>query len=354
MRFTLQIKLALGTALVVILSFLVLAHLTIKSQKEFFDSTFRDLAANIGKTLDATIANRKELEDTAKLQSIILKIVYSMNPPVVSIGINLPVGETLKTVASNDSILLDKKPSPENFYSYRDGRIRTSKIKGLDKTELLSVITPIQVGGQRVGTYEVRLSLQKLEETISKVQRQFLIMTIISIAVIIFFLSLLMRLTVVNPVRELQLGMKKIGAGDLGFRIKARGKDEFGDLALGFNQMTNMLQENYHKLKETQRSLEKKVQERTQKLEEAKSVLEIKVRARTRDLRDLATTLEERVRERTKEFQESQKELQKKVEELERFHKLAVGRELKMLELKKKIKELEKAIGTKTKSSSKK
>jgi len=45
--------------------------------------------------------------------------------------------------------------------------------------------------------------------------------------------------------------------------------------------------------------------------------------------------LEEQVKERTKELQE-------KVEELERFHRLAVGRELKMIELKKEIEKLKK------------
>ena len=44
--------------------------------------------------------------------------------------------------------------------------------------------------------------------------------------------------------------------------------------------------------------------------------------------------LEQRVQERTKE-------LQKKVEELEKIHRLTVGRELKMIELKKEIKRLE-------------
>ena len=71
-------------------------------------------------------------------------------------------------------------------------------------------------------------------------------------------------------------------------------------------------------------------------LEESKKVLEIKVKARTRELRELAERQEEIIRERTKEIQE-------RMEELERFHRLAVGRELKMIELKKKIKNLKKS-----------
>ena len=40
-------------------------------------------------------------------------------------------------------------------------------------------------------------------------------------------------------------------------------------------------------------------------------------------------------------LQKSHEELQKKVNEMERFHKMAVDRELRMIELKKRIKELE-------------
>ncbi len=72
---------------------------------------------------------------------------------------------------------------------------------------------------------------------------------------------------------------------------------------------------------------------KTEELEEAKSVLEIKVQARTKELEELAQDLEEKVKQRTKE-------LQKRIDELERFHRLTVGRELKMLDLKKEIRKL--------------
>lgn len=75
--------------------------------------------------------------------------------------------------------------------------------------------------------------------------------------------------------------------------------------------------------------------QKEKELEEAKGVLEIKVKARTKELEEERASLEEKVKERTKE-------LQGKVEELEKFQKIAVGRELKMVELKKEIKELKK------------
>jgi xanthosine utilization system XapX-like protein len=68
-----------------------------------------------------------------------------------------------------------------------------------------------------------------------------------------------------------------------------------------------------------------------QRVEEAKQVLEIRVKARTQELRELADKLEDEVEERTSE-------LQNKVKELEKMNRLMVGRELKMIDLKKQIK----------------
>ncbi|MBU2037296.1 hypothetical protein KJ866_03820 [Patescibacteria group bacterium] len=80
-------------------------------------------------------------------------------------------------------------------------------------------------------------------------------------------------------------------------------------------------------------SVEQKIIERTQELQEAKAVLEIKVEARTRELKEIADSLDEQVKERTKELEE-------KMADLKKFQKLSVGRELKMIELKKEVKKI--------------
>lgn len=92
----------------------------------------------------------------------------------------------------------------------------------------------------------------------------------------------------------------------------------------------------YFTTQSTERIIETSFAERQSRmaLEESKASLEAKVGERTEELKKLTDTLGKQVKERTRELEE-------KVEELERINRLAVGREIRMVELKEKIKKLE-------------
>jgi signal transduction histidine kinase/HAMP domain-containing protein len=79
--------------------------------------------------------------------------------------------------------------------------------------------------------------------------------------------SLVLARRMVRPIRALQEGAAKIGAGELGLRLHLKTGDELEALADQFNRMTAQLQESYA-------TLEQKVEERTQAL--GRSVQELK------------------------------------------------------------------------------
>lgn len=92
------------------------------------------------------------------------------------------------------------------------------------------------------------------------------------------------------------------------------------------------------RVKERTKDLEQKTLELEKAkiaLEEAKDILEVRVVARTKELKELNEKLEEKVRQRTQELQE-------KLNELDKWYRLTVGRELKMIELKQEINKFKK------------
>ncbi len=141
------------------------------------------------------------------------------------------------------------------------------------------------------------ISQEEAFEPIKQLEFNMILLSIIMIP-LVDFIGIVLSRTITKPIKKLRNAAEEIGKGNLDAKAEIKSKDEFGQLASAFNQMTEDLKKSGAKLKEYSKGLETQVAERT-------------------------------------------KELESKVDELERFNKLSVGRELRMIELKKRIAELE-------------
>ncbi len=171
------------------------------------------------------------------------------------------------------------------------------------------------------------------------------LLTVFIVIILTLFSNILISRNLTRPLRKLLEGTIEVAKGNLDYKIEVVSNDELGELSRYFNTMTQKLKEMNVALEGAKETLEKRVKARTRELEkmtealeEAKTTLEIRVKARTRELEELTHNLEEQVRQRTKELEE-------KVKELEKFQKFAVGRELRMRELKEEIKRLKEEKG---------
>jgi len=114
--------------------------------------------------------------------------------------------------------------------------------------------------GQLIGTFQIGFSLYKLNIRMDEMKRDILLVTLGVIGIGILF-TLIMTRVLLRPIEKLAEATERVAGGELAQTVDIRSRDEIGDLARDFNQMTLQL-------KESRMDLERKVEERTHQLEE--------------------------------------------------------------------------------------
>ena len=170
------------------------------------------------------------------------------------------------------------------------------------------------------------------------------IIFIISVAllVIAIIMGLLIADSISKPLIKLKLAAAEIGKGHLDVEIPINSKDEIGDLAKSFANMTNDLTASLEQEKKSAVAAATAMADK-EKVEELAALNE-ELEATNEELRQTNEELEsatEELRVANEVTIKAKEALESKTEKLEKFNQLTVDRELKMKELKAKIKDLE-------------
>ena len=242
--------------------------------------------------------------------------------------------KTLKMVADSPDVLFlwIAKPNKEIFWAddvetmggfVNDPFLGTEEMVSYDAVfdgeQIKIVAHPLKIElNEDSWTIFLGISFNRFEEF----QQRLLLVGIfffVFIAIFIGLVAFYFSKKIIYPLNFLAQEMRKFGRGDptscdIGKCACLKTNDEIENLANTFGAMISNLQKSHTAL------------------QESRNVLEVRVRARTKELQELNKGLEKKVQQRTKE-------LQKRLDELERFYNLTVGRELKMVELKKALSE---------------
>ncbi|OIO01786.1 MAG: hypothetical protein AUJ51_07700 [Elusimicrobia bacterium CG1_02_56_21] len=128
-----------------------------------------------------------------------------------------------------------KEHNPKGYLS-----VYTAVIKTLsDSAEELALREP-GYKGKRLGTLLIDLSLKDSIAIEHKMARN--IISILAVVyLLIFVAAFLLTEMALRPIHKLISGTERIRLGDYGFTIPVSTKDEFGDLAKSFNEMSSAL-----------------------------------------------------------------------------------------------------------------
>lgn len=158
------------------------------------------------------------------------------------------------------------------------GRMRI--YQGPDGRRVLGLINPIRNEPQCsnagchshraertvLGVLDVRMSLEKVDEGITKAQEQFVFVAVVTVSLFSVASLIFLSVTVLRPVGKLMKGTQEIASGNLGYQIQVDSKDEMGRLAHSFNEMMQSLRRAEEENHQWSQTLEQRVQQKTDEL----------------------------------------------------------------------------------------
>lgn len=181
----------------------------------------------------------------------------------------------------------------------------------------LEIFMPIsELSGNHVFLMRYIVSYQSFKDQLFIIYRQ-IILAFLLVFIFVILFSIPFYLSITKPIIKLSSLTKKISQGDLAAKIElGSNKDEIGVLAKNFNVMVDELRLSKEKASDYNKQLEK---EKSEVLEKFNAEKEAFIKEREDNTKKIAA-------------------LEAKNLELEKLNKFMVDRELKMVELKKKLK----------------
>lgn len=160
---------------------------------------------------------------------------------------------------------------------------RTRIFAGPDGHRILAAILPIEnhpdcssaachahPASRRVlGVIDVQLTLDEVDDRMEEYRAQTALFLVGGALLMCLFAVLFVWRVLHRPLKELAKGTRRVAAGDLTYRIPVDSRDEVGQLADSFNDMTAKLDRAQAELQEWARTLEERVDEKTEALERA-------------------------------------------------------------------------------------
>lgn len=212
-----------------------LVHFVRGSYLSNLDSQLTNQAQLVGDVSDSYFANG-QTEDIGVLAKTLGEQIDARITLIDKDGVVL--GDSDK----NPAVMENHGDRPEVIEALSTGvgsSIRYSTTLGCD---MMYVAVPVTMNGEVVGIARVSLPLTEINKSLGHISRTIIAGAGIA-AIIAILLAIQLSRTTTEPVKKLTKMAKRIAEGELDQEIRVTARDEVGDLAGAFNQMSARLRE---------------------------------------------------------------------------------------------------------------
>jgi len=171
-------------------------------------------------------------------------------PDVLARKLGKEIDSRVTIIALDGTVLGDSIEDPANMENHAarpevkdalgSGIGESTRYSTTLQQQMMYVAVPVASQGKLLGIARVALSLTTVENSVSQVTRTIILATGI-ITILAVLAAWLIARTTTRPIRQLTRASQEIAAGQLGQRIAVSTKDEIGQLARAFNEMSTNL-----------------------------------------------------------------------------------------------------------------
>lgn len=232
---SIQWRITIWFVLLAIVSMVALgAYLTNFVRTSELDNLRSELENEARITAEASLSSFGEQNETGDLDILAKKLGGQ-------------IGARITIIARDGAVLGDSQENPSTMENHATRpEVRDALASGLGEStrysitlgeKMMYVAVPIIDNDEVLGIARVALPLTQVQDSLNSVIISIVIAIAITAILVILAAWLIARMTT-HPIRELTRASQKIAAGEFGHRITVATKDESGQLAHAFNEMS--------------------------------------------------------------------------------------------------------------------
>ncbi len=190
-------------------------------------------------TAEASLPGFLSQDETWALDALAKRLGEQTGTRITIIAVDGTVlGDSIKDPATMEN----HATRPEVIDALSTGLGESTRYSTTIGQRMMYVAVPIRYEGEILGVSRVSLTLTVVESVVQQVRMSIIIAMAVATLLVIVAAWIIAR-TTTRPIREITVASRRISSGELGQKIVVEARDEVGELADAFNEMSSRLKE---------------------------------------------------------------------------------------------------------------